>query len=105
MVICTTWMYTVYYVSCSQTASNLAYCLYRLHVTPSMILHIFCWLYVAINVSQKSAKVLLTELSNRTQVSPHTSSLLSAAGASQTSTENNLHVCTAHGVSLVIGWS
>lgn len=63
-----------------------------LHVTPSIILYF--WLYVAINVSQKSAKFLLTELSNITQVSPHAFSLLSAAGASQPGTENNLNVCT-----------
>lgn len=65
-----------------------------LHVTPSIILYFFFWLYVAINVSQKSAKFLLTELSNITQVSPHAFSLLSAADASQTGTENNLNVCT-----------
>lgn len=58
------------------------------------MLYFFFWLYVVINVSQKSARFLLTELSNVTQVSPHAFPLLLAAGASQTGTENNLNMCT-----------
>ena len=94
MVIYTTWMYSVYYVSCSQTALKSS--LPSLYALCNSIYYsvFFLCLYVAIDVSQKSAKFLLTELSNITQVPPHAFSLLSAAGPSQTGTENHLNVCT-----------
>jgi len=65
-----------------------------LHVTSSVILYFLFWLYVAINVSEKSDKFLLTELSSIAWVSLPAFSLLSAAGTSQTGTENSLNVCT-----------
>lgn len=65
-----------------------------LHVTPSIILHFFLLLlYAAINISQKLVKLLFTVLPNIPHVSLHAFALLSAAGASQTSTENNADVC------------